>query len=78
MKREVILFTVAYWLSYVVGRVLQYIQVIYLNWIELAERPKFIKALWDLELFKMFIMDMDFVLLYLFFLLSFLGFFQLV
>jgi hypothetical protein len=76
MKREVILFTVAYWLSYVIGRVLQYIQVIYLNWIELAGRPKFIKALWDLELFKMFIMDMDFVLLYLFFYFPSLGFFS--
>jgi len=76
MKREVILFTVAYWLSYVVGRVLQYIQVIYLNWIELAERPKFIKALWDLELFKVFIVDIDFVLLYLFFYFPSLGFFS--
>jgi hypothetical protein len=76
MKREVILFTVAYWLSYVIGRVLQYIQVIYLNWIELAGRPKFIKALWDLELFKMFIMDKDFVLLYLFFYFPSLGFFS--
>jgi hypothetical protein len=75
MKKEVILFTVAYWLSYVIGRVLQYIQDIYLQWIELAERPKFIKALWDLELFKMFIMDMDFVLLYLFFYFPSLGFF---
>jgi hypothetical protein len=76
MKREVILFTVAYWLSYVIGRVLQYIQVIYLNWAELTERPKFIKALWDLELFKIFIMDMDFVLLYLFFYFPSLGFFS--
>jgi hypothetical protein len=66
MKREVILFTVAYWLSYVIGRVLQYMQVIYLNWAELAERPKFIKALWDLEL----------LLLYLFFYFPSLGFFS--